>query len=124
MRESSSKTEVTVFHNLISELTFHHFFPQSTRGHWEPFQKLPATDAIAMFLLLLFCFLRCFALFFGLPAACGVPGPEIRSRPQPKPQLRQLQILNPWCLAGTEPVPQPSQDTVDPVVPWWEVHHV
>lgn len=42
--------------------------------------------------------------FFGCWAACGVPGPGIRPKPQsrPKPQLRHYQTLNLLCWAGDQ----------------------
>ena len=41
---------------------------------------------------------------FGHPAAYGVPGPGIRSKPksQPLPQVQQCQILNPLCWPGDQ----------------------
>ena len=59
-----------------------------------------------------------FLKIFGQPTAYGVPRPGIRfkSQLQPKPQLRQCQILN--CAGlGIKPTSQGSQDAADPVAP-------
>ena len=51
-------------------------------------------------------------LFFGHPAAYGVPRPGIRSKPLfcPMPQLQQRWILNPLCWARDQPLSQRSRD--------------
>ena len=53
-------------------------------------------------------FLLIFFSFFGFPAACKVPGPGIRSKPQLQPtlQLWQRWILNPlYCLKDLTCIP-------------------
>ena len=64
-----------------------------------------------------------FFLFFGCPAAYGIPRPGIISQIQlqPKPQLWQCQIPNPLCWAGAGTLSQRSQDATDPVVPQREL---
>ena len=72
----------------------------------------------------LYCLFLFFS-FFGCHTAYGVPGPGIRYKLQPLPNLKmgQHQIPNPLCWAGIKPASQGSQDATDPVMPKWELLH-